>query len=466
MHEDHALARARTARRALALAGSVLAALALGAGLAGAQEAEPPPAGDPTEDPAATSTTQPPPPTTIVLPDGDFGVVPPGATGPGAPPPEQALPPEGFPPEGFPPEGFPPDGGELPVPEELPVVILPDPTPGLNAALADIDVTAARRRLVAAALPAIAAQERVAATRDAMRSAIAARRAAVDQAVAARSRLDALAVNALMYGDPAGLEPIEGPETLGDLRDRELRDVVTDHVDRTFDQAVEALRDAVHHEEEATAAHLAAGRDRHDAERGHLLARADLARAIAQAEEARRQVGPAILGPPVLDAGDLVAWYRTYYAADPPFAPITAIVDAYLAIGAEEGVTADIAFAQAILETGGFTSGHARGFNFAGIGAYDHCAPTCGFRFPDLDAGVRAHLHLLRAYADPALTSAQLAAPPNPLVAPERVGVRGCCPRWTALTGVWATDPNYDRKVLGIYRLMVETARSLDRLQT
>jgi flagellum-specific peptidoglycan hydrolase FlgJ len=30
---------------------------------------------------------------------------------------------------------------------------------------------------------------------------------------------------------------------------------------------------------------------------------------------------------------------------------------------------------------------------------------------------------------------------------------------------VWATDPNYDRKVLGIYRLMVETARSLDRSQ-
>ncbi|WP_432427549.1 glucosaminidase domain-containing protein [Salinilacustrithrix flava] len=461
MNEDHALARARTARRALVLAGSVLVALALGAGLAGAQEAEPSPAGEPTEDPAATSTTQPPPPTTIVLPDGDFGVIPPGATGPGAPPPEEALPPDGLPPE-----GFPPDGGELPVPEELPVVILPDPTPGLNAALADIDVTSARRRLVAAALPAIAAQERAAATRDAMRGAIDARRAAVDQAVAARSRLDVLAVNALMYGDPAGLEPIEGPETLDDLRDRELRDVVTDHVDRTFDQAVDALRDAIHVEEEATAVHLVAERERHEAERGHLLARADLARAIAQAEEARRQVGPAILGLPVLDAGDLVAWYRTYYAADPPFAPITAIVDAYLAIGAEEGVTADIAFAQAILETGGFTSGHARGFNFAGIGAYDHCAPACGFRFPDLDAGVRAHLHLLRAYADPALTSAQLAAPPNPLVAPERVGVRGCCSRWTGLTGVWATDPNYDRKVLGIYRLMVETARSLDRLQT
>ncbi len=43
--------------------------------------------------------------------------------------------------------------------------------------------------------------------------------------------------------------------------------------------------------------------------------------------------------------------------------------------------------------------------------------------------------------------------------------MRGCCQRWTQLTGVWATDPNYDRKVLGIYRLMVETARAIDAQQ-
>ena len=195
----------------------------------------------------------------------------------------------------------------------------------------------------------------------------------------------------------------------------------------------------------------------------HLLAREDVERAIARAEAARRQVGPGILGPPVLDAVDLLAWHRTYYAGDPPVAPISAIIEAYLRIGAEEGVTGDIAFAQAILETGGFGSGHAQGFNFAGIGVYDRCAPACGLRFRDLESGVRAHLHLLRAYAQPGLTSSHLASPPSPAVAPERVGVRGCCARWTQLTGVWATDPNYDRKVLGIYRLMVETARGLDR---
>ena len=452
MNED--LGRA-PAGRALALAAAVLVALGAGSGLAGAQEPGSTVQDPATEEPGATPTTQPPPPSTILFPDGDFGVIPPGATGPGAPPPDE-----------MPPDGFPPAEGELPVPEELPVVILPDPTPGLNAALADIDVTAARRRLDAAELPVIAAGERTAVARDAMRAALAGRRAVADMVVVARGRIEALAVNALMYGDPAGLEPIDGGDSLDDLRDRELRDVVTDHVDRTLDTAVDALRAALWVEGDATAAYAAARREQRAAERQHLLARADLERAIAQAAEARRQVGPGILGHAVLDSSDLVAWYRTYYAVDPPMASITALIDTYLAVGAEEGVTGDIAFAQAILETGGFRSGHAQGFNFAGIGAYDHCAPVCGFRFPDLVSGVRAHIHLLRAYAEPGLTSANLASPPHGLVAPERIGVRGCCPRWTALTGVWATDPNYDRKVLGIYRLMVETARALDRVQT
>lgn len=446
----------RRARGACALAAAVLVALVAGGGLAGAQEPGGSPAGDPQAEPAPTSTTQPPTPTTVVFPDGDFGVIPPGATGPGVPPP-----PEGPPP----PDPFAPDEGELPVPEELPVVILPDPTPGLNAALADIDVSGARRRLLTAALPAAAARERTVVARDAMRAMVAGRRAVADMVLAARRRIDALAVNALMYGDPAGLEPIARGDTIEELRDRELRDVAADHVDRTFEAATAALEEALRVERDATAGYASVRREQRVAERAHLLARADLQQAITRAEEARRQLGPAILGQPVLDAGDLLAWHRTYYAGDPPVAPIAAIIDAYLRVGAEEGVAGDIAFAQAILETGGFGSGHARRFNFAGIGVYDRCAPACGLRFPDLEAGVRAHIHLLRAYADPGLTSAQLASPPSAAVAPERIGVRGCCARWTELTGVWATDPNYDRKVLGIYRLMVETARSRDRLQ-
>lgn len=462
MHAAGPAARARRARHTLVLAALALGTVVATAGLAAGQEGE---------DATSSTTSAPPttteaPPTTVVLEDGDFGVVPPGATpgqpGVPAPPPEGEQPPEaGQPPEG----GQPPAEGELPVPEELPVVILPDPTPGLNAALAAIDVTAAERRLLAAGLPVLVAHERTDAARTAWYTSLDERRRATEQAVKARSRLDALAVNALMYGDPAGLEPIAGFVDLADLRDRALRDVVAEHVDGAWDAAVARLATAIESERAATLELVAAERAAHGAERAHLEARADLERAIAEANDARRQLGPTILGPTVLETADLVAWYHTFYAADPPMAPIVDIIDTYLRVGAEEGITGDIAFAQAILETGGFRSGHAQGFNFAGIGAYDHCAPTCGFRFASLEAGVRAHIHLLRAYADPTVTSAQLAAAPDARVTPERVGVRGCCERWTALTGVWATDPNYDRKVLGIYRLMVETARSLDRQQ-
>jgi hypothetical protein len=442
---------ARTVGFAALVLGAV-AALTLAGGPASGQEGEPAP--EPPPEPTTTTTQAPP--STILFGDGDFGIIPPGAQPPGAPPPGE---------EGPPPEGEPPAEGELELPEELAVVVLPDPTPGLNAALAAIDVSAAERRLAETVLPMIGAHQRSEHALAVRHAALAERRAADLRVEAARALVGELAVNVLMYGDPAGLEPLATPETLDELRDRALRDVIAGHVHDVFRGALASQARALEVEQAATAALVAAQREEHGFERAHVEARVGLEEAMARAREARNQVGPAILGPSVLDAGDLVAWYRTFYSADPPMASITALVDTYLAVGAEEGVTGDIAFAQAILETGGFRSGHAQGFNFAGIGAYDHCAPACGFRFADLESGVRAHIHLLRAYADPGLTSAQLAASPNPLVAPERVGVRGCCQRWTALTGVWATDTQYDRKVLGIYRLMVETARAIDRQQ-
>ena len=409
-------------------------------------------------DSTTTTTSTTAPPVTVVLDDGDIGIVPPGSGDPSAPPPPG-------PDEPAPGDPSAPDGGELAVPAELAVVVLPDPTPGLNAALADIDVTRARTALAAAEETRRSAEVAVSEAFGARAAALAARRDAGRLVRAARDIVDALAVNALIYGDIAGIEPVVGPPSLDDLRDLELSDVAAEKVYDDLARTRKRYRKAVAAELEATA-HLVRVQQVARYIHGEYLGlRHDLAKAMRDAAEARRQLGPTILGEAFLETPDLVAWYRTYYPVDPPVAPIVDIIDAYLRVGTEEGVRGDIAFAQAILETGGFRSGHAQGFNFAGIGAYDGCAPVCGFRFRDLDAGVRAHLHLLRAYADPGLTSAQLASAPDPKVAPERVGVRGCCPRWTELTGVWATDLNYDRKILGIYRLMVETARQLDRAQ-
>lgn len=421
----------------------VVGALVASAGSAAGQEGEPP------APPASTTSTAPP--VTVVLDDGDVAVVPPGATDPNAPSPPPA--------DG----SAPPAEGELAIPAEIPVVLLPDPTPGLNAALAAIDIRRAEDAVRAAEPGRVAAEQKV---RDALAGASAAtdaRRAAGERVAAAKALVDELVANLVIFGDVVALEPVAGLATLDQLSDRELGHAAAEQLQIAYDLARREYADALVAEDRATAVVVAARTEARFVRFLYLEVRSRLDEAIRRAEEARRQLGPTILGPPVLTTDDLVAWYRTYYPADPPVAPIADIIDSYLRIGEEEGVTGDIAFAQAILETGGFRSGHAQGFNFAGIGAYDHCAPGCGFRFPNLDAGVRAHIHLLRAYADPGLTTAQLAAAPNRQVAPERVGVRGCCPRWTGLTGVWASDPQYDRKVLGIYRLMVETHRARQR---
>ncbi|MDE0802583.1 MAG: glucosaminidase domain-containing protein [Acidimicrobiales bacterium] len=431
---------------------TLLGALALVVGLGvfdvgAAAGQEDPPATTTTTRPAATTTTTAPP-VTVVLDEGDIGVVPPGADGADEPPPDEPAP------------GDQPAEGELEVPEELPVVVLPDPTPGLNAALAAIDVSRAEKALAGGSDPRRAAEAALAAAFVARADAIDARRAAGERLTASKAVVDQLAVNVVMHGDTDALEPLFGAADLDHLRDAELHSAVADEVLSHLTEARASYRDTVAAELAATDALTEAEGNERFARFVYLGLRRSLDESIRQAEEARRQVGPSILGPTVLSEDDLVAWYRTYYRADPPVGSIGSIIEAYVRIGAEEGVAGDIAFAQAVLETGGFRSGHARKWNFAGIGAYDSCAPVCSFAFPNLDEGVRAHIHLLRAYADPALTTAQLAAPPNRQVAPERVGVRGCCQRWTQLTGVWASDPNYDRKVLGIYRLMVEIARA------
>ncbi len=443
----------RRARVTLTTVLMVTVGIVASATAAAGQEAPAPGASTTTTTAPTTSTTAPP--VTVLLDDGDIGVIPPGGTDPSAPPPDPASDPGA---------GSQPAGGELPVPDELPVVILPDPTPGLNAALAAIDVTRARDALDAADTGRREADDALHASFAHRADAVASRRAAGNDLLAAKAVVDNLAVNAVMYGDVAGLEPVLTAPSLQRLRDLTISDVVAQKVFDDLAAAKTAYRDAVAAELGATHDLSRATAFHRLVETEYLKRRQDLDAAIHNAEDARRHIGPTILGPSVLESADLVAWYRTYYPADPPVAPIQSIIDTYLRIGADEGVAGDIAFAQAILETGGFRSGHAGDFNFAGIGAYDYCAPDCAFRFPDLESGIRAHIQLLRAYADPGLTSDQLAAPPNPLVAPERVGVRGCCPRWTALTGTWASDPNYDRKVLGIYRLMVETARARDRL--
>jgi hypothetical protein len=161
---------------------------------------------------------------------------------------------------------------------------------------------------------------------------------------------------------------------------------------------------------------------------------------------------PTIMGPSALTAAEMAAWFEASGHQANTTVPITELAQDYVTAGQAEGVRADIAFAQSVIETGyfGFPAGGqlvAADNNFAGIGACDSCAH--GWAFPDARTGVAAQIQLLHAYASKTPI-------PTPLIGP--VGVHGCCDTWMALTGVWATSSHYGFAVLGVYKSMVEWA--------
>ena len=119
----------------------------------------------------------------------------------------------------------------------------------------------------------------------------------------------------------------------------------------------------------------------------------------------------------------------------------------------------DLAFAQSIVETGYFTFSSrvpASFNNFSGLGAVD--GGTGAASFPSAQIGVRAQIQHLRAYADPTVTTAKLA---HPLVDPRfsLVSPKGKAPTWEQFgNGIWATDPGYAAKVLGIHQQILDFA--------
>jgi hypothetical protein len=119
-----------------------------------------------------------------------------------------------------------------------------------------------------------------------------------------------------------------------------------------------------------------------------------------------------------------------------------------------EGVNHDIAFAQMILETGFLRfEGVVRPEmnNFCGLGAVS--ATQNGHKFPDERTGIRAHIQHLKAYASREPLVGQLADPRYHHVRPK-----GKAPTVDGLTGTWATDPMYSKKIKSLLQRMYATA--------
>lgn len=110
-----------------------------------------------------------------------------------------------------------------------------------------------------------------------------------------------------------------------------------------------------------------------------------------------------------------------------------------------EGVNYDIAFCQMCLETGFLQfDGDVKPEqnNFGGIGAVGN--GIRGDSFNDRRIGVRAQIQHLKAYA----TTKPLV---QPLVDPRfKLIKRGTAPLLSQLSGKWAEDINYDKKIMAI----------------
>jgi hypothetical protein len=191
-------------------------------------------------------------------------------------------------------------------------------------------------------------------------------------------------------------------------------------------------------------------------------ARADLTTALTAlaGPPALRSGGLSILGSPALNAKQLAGWFNAEGYTDLTAATIDQLAAWYIQAGAAEGVRSDVAFAQAIVETGGFSSPDAVVLNnYAGIGHCDTCAT--GWTFPSPHGGVIGHLELLRIFASSAPAPRRAPRPVLPALTPAHQGRAGCCPTWESLTGTWATDPIYAFSILSTYESMLQFAATM-----
>jgi len=199
-----------------------------------------------------------------------------------------------------------------------------------------------------------------------------------------------------------------------------------------------------------------------------VAAQAALASVTARQKKLLDEAGAVpVMGDAELTPADVADWFTSrgvhYQLAGGM--DIKDLVQLYFDEGRAEHVRPELAFAQAIIETGSF--GTALDSNYAGIGACDSCVGEPAFPTPR--DGVRGQIQLLRNYADPTSRAANLANPPSPTIygsdpvaaahAYDTFFAKGTVPTWNAMgNGNWATDPGYAPKVLTVPYQMVSFA--------
>jgi len=272
--------------------------------------------------------------------------------------------------------------------------------------------------------------------------------------------------------DPSGLGMLDHTDPMDAGRKTKFTEVT----DRFYKERVEQLHETADKQQQAQD-DLRKKRDDLDDRIPHLqqektdadarVVRFQRGGAIADAGAALRAAGDPIMGPSVLTAGEMASWLRSSGSSPRLSDGLTVeqIAQMYIDEGNAEHVRGDVAFAQAYIETGGFTAGSSDN-NFSGLGACDSCGGQNNF--PTALDGIRAQIQLLKAYAGGGpLTNP--ASPywwgGDPMTAAKKYasfGATGSATTWRQMGGgKWASDGGYSSKVLGTYDKMIVAAEGV-----
>ena len=269
--------------------------------------------------------------------------------------------------------------------------------------------------------------------------------------------------------DSSGLGVLDTTNPMDAGRKKKL----TEAADKYYGQRVQELHDTADRQQHEQSDLQTKRNDLDDAIPRLEQEKADADQKVAKATHAvdiedklapLRAAGDPIMGPTVLTAAEMAAWLRSSSSSPRLSGGVTVeqIAQMYVDEGTAENVRGDVAFAQASIETGGFSAGGSDN-NFSGLGACDGCGGQN--RFPTALDGIRAQIQLLKAYAG----GGPLTNPPSPYwwgpdpttAANKYAGFSGTgsAPTWRAMGGgKWASDRGYSSKVLGTYDKMIADA--------
>ena len=158
--------------------------------------------------------------------------------------------------------------------------------------------------------------------------------------------------------------------------------------------------------------------------------------------------GLSIMGESSLTADQLAAYVLANNPSPQLNCSVKELASYFLSEGRAEGVRGDIAFCQAIHETGFFRfTGDVKWTqnNYGGLGATGGGEPGLSFDSPRI--GARANIQHLKGYGSAAPLNQACVDPRYKYISPK-----GKAPLWENLAGTWAADSGYAAKLNSHYQ--------------